>query len=99
MMTGQRCVVCGNMSKRGPNCSFHRFPNSLANRMRWLQILEIDISLVKPNARVCVRHFPAGDGTKDPQVNMGKRFASLIKKNMQRAKRAKSKESKDKRKC
>ena len=96
-MTGQRCIVCGNTSNQDPNCSFHCFPSSLAKRTCWLQILEIDISLVKPNARVCARHFPTGDATKDPQVNMGKRFASLIKKNMQRAKRAKSKESKEQR--
>ena len=92
-MTGHRCIVCGNTSKRDPNCSFHRFPSSLAKRTRWLQILEIDISLVKPNARVCARHFPAGDATKDPQLNLGKRFASPIKKNMPRAKRAKTRES------
>ena len=45
-MTGQRCVVCGNTSKRDPNCSFHRFPSSLAKRTHWLQILEIDRALL-----------------------------------------------------
>ena len=45
--------------KRDPtDCSFYRFNISLAKRMRWLQILAIDISLVKPNIRVCARHFP-----------------------------------------
>ena len=92
-MTGQRCVVYGNTLKRDPNCSFHRFPSSLAKRTRWLQILEIDISLVKPDACVCARHFPAGNATKDPQVNMGKRFTLPIKKKLPRAKRAKTRES------
>ena len=56
-------------------------------------LLEIDISLIKPNACVCARYFPAGDATKDPQVNLGKRYSSPIKKNMPRAKRAKTRES------
>ena len=93
MMTGQRCIVCGNTSIRDPNCSFHRFPSSSGRRTRWLQILRIDESLLKPHSHVCVRHFPAGDVTKDPQVNLGKRFASPIKKKLPRAKRAKTREN------
>ena len=92
-MTGHRCIVCGNTSKQDPSCSFHRFPSSLRKKTRWLQVLEIDSSRVKPDSRVCARHFPAGDVTKDPQVNLGKKFASPIKKKLPRTKRAKTRES------
>ena len=92
-MPGLRCIACGNTSKQDPTCSFHRFPSDISTRTRWLQILEIEESLVKPQSRVCARHFPAGDVTKDPQVNLGKRFASPIKKKLPRAKRAKARES------
>ena len=41
------------------------------------------------DSRVCSRHFPAGDVSKGPQINLGKRFSSPIKKKLPRAKRAK----------
>ena len=43
---------------------------------------------LKPHARVCCRHFPDGDAQKDPQITLGKRFASPIKKGVPRTKRA-----------
>ena len=81
------------MKRDSTDCFFHRFNSSLAKRTRRLQILAIDISLVKPNVHVYARHFPAGDATKDPQLNLGKRFASSIKKKLPRTKRAKTGES------
>ena len=55
--------------------------------------MEEDFLLLKPNSRVCARHFPGGDVTKDPQANLGKRFASPIKKKLPRAKRVRHRDS------
>ena len=44
---------------------------------------------LKSYSRVCSRHFPDGDATKEPKVNLGKRFASPKKRDHPRAKRAK----------
>ena len=38
------------------------------------------------------RHFPGGEITKDPQTSLGKCFASAIKKNTPRTKRANRRE-------
>ena len=47
---------------------------------------------MKSHTRVCCRHFPGGDITKDPQTGLGKRFASPKKKDTPRAKRANRRE-------
>ena len=91
-MVGHRCIVCGNNSLRDPHCSFHRFANDMAVRVKWLQMLGINKSVLKKDSRVCSRHFPAGDVSKGPQINLGKRFASPIKKKLPRAQRAKCRE-------
>ena len=46
---------------------------------------------LKPSTRVCSRHFPDGDASKIPNVNLGKRFASPMKQGP-RAKRAKERD-------
>ena len=43
--------------------------------------------------RVCSRHFPAGDATKQPQLNLGKRFASPRKKSAPREVRARRRDA------
>jgi hypothetical protein len=53
----------------------------------------MDESALRPYSRACSRHFPAGDAKKDPEIHLGKRFASPVKKDHPRAKRAKSRES------
>ena len=49
-MTGQRCVVCGNVTKQDLNCSFHRFPSDSSRKKRWLEVfgIEEDFILLKP---------------------------------------------------
>ena len=93
-MPGHTCVVCGNNSSQDPSVSFHRFPGpNNARRARWLQIFGIDESQLKSQSRVCSRHFPGGDPSKEPVLTLGKRFASPIKQKHPRAKRAKARET------
>ena len=44
---------------------------------------------MKAHSRVCSRHFPGADPRNDPEMNIGKCFASPRKKDVPRAKRAK----------
>ena len=82
-MPGQHCIACDNTTKQDPSCSFHRFPIILSRRKRWLEVfgMEEDFLLLKPNSRVCARHFPGGDVTKDPQANLGKGLLLPLKRN------------------
>ena len=92
-MTGNRCIVCRSTRAKDPGVSFHRFPADPALRAKWISKLELDADVVKPHSRVCSRHFPGGDATKEPQLNLGKRFASPRKKDHPRAKRAKARDA------
>lgn len=49
--------------------------------------------MIKDYHHVCSRHFPDSDASKDPQLTLGKRFASPKKHWTDRAKRAKSREA------
>ena len=88
-MPGDTCLACGNNRSSDPGASFHRFPSNPERRNVWLRVFQLSESDVKSYSRVCSRHFPDGDVKKDPQVNLGKRFASPLKKGHPRAKRAK----------
>ena len=92
-MPGDTCAVCGNTRSNDPGVSFHRFPAHPEKRAVWLRVFRMDESDLKPYSRACSRHFPGGDAKKDPEINLGKRFASPVKKDHPRAKRAKSRES------
>ena len=48
---------------------------------------------LRDHSRVCCRHFRDGDSTKETLVRLRKRFASPIKGEHPRAKRAKAKEA------
>ena len=91
-MPGDSCIVCGNSRIKDRGVSFHRFPSDPARRSAWMQIFKLDETQVKSCSRVCCRHFPGGDVANDPQVSLGKRFASPKKKATPRAKRAKSRD-------
>ena len=91
-MPGDSCIVCGNSRIKDRGVSFHRFPSDPARRSAWMQIFKLDETKVKSCSRVCCRHFPGGDVANDPQVSLGKRFASPKKKATPRAKRAKSRD-------
>ena len=88
-MTGHRCCVCGN--SHDPGVSFHRIPKEPERRALWLRVFELREEDIKPCTRICSRHFPEGDAKKTPNVTLGKRFASPIKKGP-RAKRARERE-------
>ena len=59
--------------------SFHRFPANAERRAVWLRVFELREEDIKPNSRVCARHFPDGDVKNPPVLTLGKRFASPIK--------------------
>ena len=88
-MTGHRCCVCGN--GHDPGVSFLRIPKEPERRALWLRVFELREEDIKPCTRICSRHFPEGDAKKTPNVTLGKRFASPIKKGP-RAKRARERE-------
>ena len=88
-MPGNTCVVCGNTRSNDPSASFHRFPTDLARRGVWLNVFGLSQSDIKSYSRVCSRHFPNGDVKKDPQIMLGKRFASPMKRSIQELKEQK----------
>ena len=71
----QECVLTYNSTKK-------------PKRGRWLEVLDLVEEDLKDFHRVCSRHFPDGDTMKDPQLNIGKRFASPKRQWTSRAKRA-----------
>ena len=87
-MPGDRCIVCGNTRQKDKSVSLHRFPRKEPKRGRWLEALELVEEDLKDFHRLCSRHFPDGDATKDPRLSLGKRFASPKKRWTSRAKRA-----------
>lgn len=92
-MPGDTCVICRNTCASDPSVSFHRFPANPEKRPVWLQVFQMDESDLKPYSRVCSRQFPDGDTKKEPEANLGKRFASPKKRDHLRVKRAKRRDS------
>ena len=86
-MPGDQCIVCSNTRHKDKNASLHRLPRKKPKRGRWLDALGQVEEDVKNFHRVCSRHFLDGDAMKDPQINLGKRFASPKKRWTLRAKR------------
>ena len=88
-MTGDTCIVCGNTRKKEPKLSFHRLPKDVDKHAKWLKVFGLFESQLKSHTRVCSRHFRDGDLRNGPEMTVGKRFASLMKKDVPRSKRAK----------
>ena len=88
-MPGDTCVVFGNTRAKDKSVSMHRFPQDKAKRQRWIEALSLQDVVIKDHHRVCSRHFPNADARNDPQLTLGKRFASPKKQWTGRAKRAK----------
>lgn len=87
-MPGDQCIMCGsNTRHKDRSVSLHRIPRKEPKRGRWLEALDL-VEDLKDFHRVCSKHFPDGDTTKDPQLNLGKQFASPKKRWTSRAKRA-----------
>ena len=72
-MPGDRCT---QNTRTGVSPCIDGFPQSQPKRERWINALELTEGDLKDYHRVCSRHFPDGDATKNPQLNLGKRFAS-----------------------
>ena len=87
-MPGEICIVCKNSRVKFPGLTYHRFPANLERRAKWLSIFHLSEAELKPHTRVCCRHFPDGDTQKDPEISLGKRFTSPIKKGAPKPKRA-----------
>ena len=87
-MPGDQCIVCGITKYKDKSVFLHRFPRKEPKRGRWLEALELTEEYLKDFHRVCSKHFPDGDDTKDSQLNLGKRFASPKKRWTTRAKQA-----------
>ena len=92
-MPGDSCIVCGNSRAKTPQLSFHRFPSDPQRRSEWLEVFQLREDQVKPHHRVCSRHFPGGNPHNKPDLSLGKRFASPVKKGCPRTKRAKQREA------
>ena len=93
-MPGDICIVCANTRKKDPSVSMHRFPKEKTKRLHWLKALGLKDDDIGRHHRVCSRHFPGGDAqSHDPQLSLGKRFASPRKRWTGRAQRAKRREA------
>ena len=88
-MTGETCIVCRKTRKNEPKLAFHRFPKDAEKRAKWLKEFGLSENQVKSHSRVCSRHFRDGDPRNGPEMTVGKRFASPMKKDVPRSKRAK----------
>ena len=87
-MPGDACIVCGNSRKKEPLLSYHRFPSNPEKRAMWIRELQLSEDQLMVYSRVCSRHFPGGDTRNKPDLSLGKRFGSPIKKGAPRTKRA-----------
>ena len=93
-MPGDTCIVCGNTRAKDPSVSMHRFPTERTKKQRWLKALKLTDDDVASHHRICSRHFPEGDAkSHDPQLNLGKRFASPKKRWTDRAERSRRREA------
>lgn len=89
---GTYCCVCGNCHSKDPHIFFHCSPSDKEKCNKWLQAFEIDEGDIKLYMRVCSRHFPDWNMDNPPNLTLGKRFSSPVKKKDPRAKRAKLRE-------
>ena len=78
-MPGDTCIVCGNTRKKDKSISMHRFPRDDGRRKRWVEALDLEDMDIKDHYRVCSRHFPDADATKDPQLTLGKLLGYLLR--------------------
>ena len=94
VMPGHTCIVCRNTPSKDPSVSFHSFPGASDSKSAlWLKLFGLNESRLRLQSRVCSKHFLGGDTTIEPMLTLGKRFASPIKQQHLRAKRAKARET------
>ena len=81
-------MLCKNTRKNNPQLSYHRFPTNPEKRALWLREFKLSEGQLNSHSRVCSRHFRGGDPRNGPLLHVGKKFASPLKKDTPRAKRA-----------
>lgn len=82
------CICCGRIKGKGDKVSMFRLPADNTRRQQWLDALNLTEDDVNEHTRVCSRHFLHGDPSNTPALDLGKRFASPKKMDMDRSKRA-----------
>ena len=87
-MPGDSCIICGNSHKKAPHLSYHQISTNPVKRSQWLRVFELDPEEVKPHTRVCSCHFMNGDPKNGQQANIGRQFASPVKKGSDKTTRA-----------
>ena len=78
-MTGHHWRVCGNTKAKDSSVTFHRIPKEPEKRALWIKCFDL-VEDIKESTRVCCRHFPNGNVQQAPSINVGKCFASPMKK-------------------
>lgn len=68
------------MCAKGPSNLSSLFSSNKEKCSKWLEVFQISEDQLRPHMRVCSRHFPGGDASKDPSLTLGKRFSSPFKK-------------------
>ena len=82
------CVCCGHIKGKGDQISMFHVPAEKKRRQQWLGVLQLSANDVNEHTRVCSRHFLHGNPSNIPALDLGKRFASPKKVNLDRSKRA-----------
>ena len=75
-MPENRCAVCGHKQQKNRSISLHQLPQKQPKHQQYIQALDITEKDLKDYHCVWSRHFPKGNATKDPQLYLGKQFAS-----------------------
>ena len=79
-MSGNICFVCKSTSRNEQQLSFYRIPSDSDKRALWLRVLNISDHLLKPHYRVCSKHFRDGDPNNGPELFLGMKFATVVKR-------------------
>ena len=76
MPAGKSCYICKHTKAKDPSVHMHRFPKDHEKKQQWCLALNIVVTNLPKDARICTRHFPNGDTTNLPSLVLGNRFAS-----------------------
>ena len=80
-MSGNTCIVCQSTRRNEPLLKFYRIPPDLNKRALWLRVLHLSDHILKPHYRVYSKHFRDGDPKNGPELLLGKKFATPVKRN------------------
>ena len=82
------CICCGRVKGKGDKVSMFRLLADKTRRQQWLDALNLTEDDVNELTHICSRHFLHGDPCNTPALDLGKRFASPKKMNMDQSRRA-----------